>query len=278
MDGLNYVIKLLNNKENLFSKVYAFTTENISGYYDELSFENKDILTVTASGDQLLNAVLFGSKNIDCFDSNPLARYYTELKIAAIKVLNKEEFLNYFCKGENSLNYETYLKIKDKLDLDYMFFWDNMYNQFKPSKIRKIVFNNDEYDKEKIIKFNPYLQDFDMLKLLLNDININYFTCDIKDLSKYLNKKYDTIILSNIIQYAECMYEKDALLEFKKLIQKIGNYLNPNGKIMCGYLYNFEYDNVEYLSKKNIFSPNEYEYLKITGIRDDEDGIILFTK
>ena len=45
-----------------FSKIYTFTTENISGYIDYFDLDNKSLLTVGSSGDQVLNAFYNVSK------------------------------------------------------------------------------------------------------------------------------------------------------------------------------------------------------------------------
>jgi len=279
MDGLNYIIELLQKKKfGMFARAYVFTTENISGYYDKLEFENKKVLTVTASGDQALNAVLFGSKEIDCFDSNPLAKYILELKIAAIKALSKKSFLDYFCQGYMSFNINTYLKIRKYLTKDYLFFWDSLYEEFSSDKLRELIINTDEHKRDKIISFNPYLQNYDVIKSKIKDISISYFTCDITELTTILEKEYSTIVLSNIMQYAEWIYPKDALINFKKLLIQLTNFLENKGKIMCDYLYYFDFDNYEYEVKKDIFTKEEYDYLEIDGIRNGMDGVILFTK
>ena len=42
-----------------FSRIYPFTTENISGYIDKFDLGNKSLLTVVSSVDQVINASLF---------------------------------------------------------------------------------------------------------------------------------------------------------------------------------------------------------------------------
>ena len=81
---------------NYFCWIYPFTNENIKGYYELFDFEDKDILCVTSSGDHVINSIFKGAKNIDAFDQNILSKYYTELKIGAIKTLSLEEFINFF--------------------------------------------------------------------------------------------------------------------------------------------------------------------------------------
>ena len=61
------------NNFNSLSKIYSFTTENISGYFEQLQFTNKDVLTVAASGDHIINSFYKGAKTAIGFDINYLA-------------------------------------------------------------------------------------------------------------------------------------------------------------------------------------------------------------
>lgn len=82
----------------IFSRIYTFTTENISGYIDYFDFNNKSLLTVGSSGDQILNAFYSGARDITLFDINEYAKYYVYLKISAILSLSYEEFKLFFFK------------------------------------------------------------------------------------------------------------------------------------------------------------------------------------
>ena len=82
-------IKMLSNKntksenssfEN-YDRVYPFTNEAIKLYYKYFKLDEK-LLTVAASGDQLLHAILQGCKSATMFDINKLTKYYVNLKIA----------------------------------------------------------------------------------------------------------------------------------------------------------------------------------------------------
>ena len=63
-----------------FSRIYSFATENVSGYIDHFDFNNKSLLTVGSSGDQILNAFYNGARDITLFDM---------IMIILLKFLNK---------------------------------------------------------------------------------------------------------------------------------------------------------------------------------------------
>ena len=65
------------------SSIYKFSNENISAYFNHL--QNKEnVLSVIGSGNQILNTILGGTRNIDCFDISIFPEYYLQLQIASI--------------------------------------------------------------------------------------------------------------------------------------------------------------------------------------------------
>ena len=110
-------------------QIYPFTTENISGYINYFNLTDKSLLTVGSSGDQVINAIMHGCKDVTLLDMNPYAKYYYYLKAASILCLNKDNFLDFlryrdypkvFKYNEGVLNKATFEKIKSTLRvLDY---------------------------------------------------------------------------------------------------------------------------------------------------------------
>lgn len=296
LKGLVYSGQLFDEMDDLkinkvFYDLYPFTTENISGYLKQLNIEDKEMLTVCASGDHVLNMILKGAKTIDYFDINPFVQKYLNLKIAAIKTLTKEEYLEYFCynkyptifsNNENAMNIKLYWKISKELDQNTRDFWDRLYLENKGIDIRKsCLFCKDENRSIILEKTNDYLTDggYYKLKDILGDkkIEMNYFNCNIKELHNYLEKRYDYIFLSNISQYLEMIYKKNQLVYFRNTIMKLDNFLKNNGQIMLSYLYDYS-ENYDYCStwaiiydnalRNKEFENNETYYLYFESIKD----------
>lgn len=61
------------------SGIYKFTNENIASYFHHLE-NKKRVLTVIGSGAQVLNGILAGSDNFDCFDISIFPEYYLTCK------------------------------------------------------------------------------------------------------------------------------------------------------------------------------------------------------
>ena len=134
-----------------FSRIYPFTTENVSGYIDLFDFNNKSLLTVGSSGDQILNAFYNGARDITLYDINEYAKYYVYLKIAGILSLSYEEFQMFFLKHysspfeDNKLMFskELFEKIKDNLrllDYESYLFFDELISLYDGKKIRSRLF------------------------------------------------------------------------------------------------------------------------------------------
>lgn len=197
-----------------FSQIYPFATENISGYIDKFDLKDKSLLTVGSSGDQVINAILYGCKKISVLDINPYTKFYYYLKIASILDLNLDEFMTFlrfkrypstFKDNKDVFNSQLYNKIKTTLrNLDYesYLFWDELFQSFNPIDIRNNLFSLDEDHNRIITKSNPYLQNQDSYELVRNKLKTISPTFIIEDLFKVeLQEKYDNIWLSNIGTY-----------------------------------------------------------------------------
>ena len=251
-------------KDGTFDMLYPFTTENINGMFSHFNFKNKDCLSVLGSSDQVFDMYLRGAKSVTAFDINPLTEYLFYLKKSALDAnLTKEEYLDYFCcRGID--NYTIFdedairpfdIKIFDKI-YSYLKgnsykFWTSLYDKYNFSTIRDTtrLFTSDEYFKDTLENIVTYLDDdnFEKLKEISKNIKITFINKDIKKL--VLNKKYDLMYFSNIVQYAPSLFIKDTICEnvhlqrklpieaFKNYIMSFKDNLNDNGIIIIGYIY-----------------------------------------
>lgn len=256
---------------SMYSKVYAFTTENISGYYSNLNFDNKKLLTICSSGDHVLNAILLGCNNIDCFDINVFTKYYMFLKVAAIKILSYEEFYEFFISN-NKFSYYLYEKIRLFLDDEIKKFWDYIYDKYDSNQIYCKMFIKTEYIKTNMY-YNLYLEEdnYNILKkrLLDEDINIKFFLSDILSIDKKIKQNYDYIFLSNIDSYLPRYYID---YENQNYIDYIKNNIIKNnyGSIVyISYIYNYQKKNVnsniKYFCFKNMINVNQIDAVRIIG-------------
>lgn len=295
------MIGIENPKNNSrFYQLYPFTTENISGYIDLFNLKDKSLLTTGSSCDQIINAILKGCKDIDLIDMNPYAKYYFYLKMTCILELEKEELLEFlryekypdtFKTNKKVFNRETYNKIKDTLrllDYESYLFWDELFQNFKPTDIRDGLFSNDEGRNSEIIGCNPYLQSqtlYEETRKRIKKVKPNFITNDI--LKTKLKKKYDNVWLSNIGAYL-------SYGQIKEMTNKYCKVLDKEGILLISYLYQTTKD-TKYLDtwspiynlEKTLDFLKEYtpELKEFTGVRglvfedyDIKDSVLIYRK
>ena len=263
------------NNFNKLSKIYSFTTENIAGYFEYLDFKNKNVLTVSASGDHIINAFYEGAQKVYAFDINYLALIFTHLKLVALEQLEYEEFLQFFMinekndidKNKSALDYKIYIdKLRKFLSKNVANYWDTMYENFRNNgyELRNSYIFNNKYDNNNIkINSNIYLKNkfnYNRAKEIVL-INSNYKDINILNLPNVIS--CDIVLMSNISDYIKNVYniETNYLEEYIKDIIK--NFKNKENKIVCAYIYNIQ--NTEYRSEIDnpIFRTNIFNKLKI---------------
>ena len=285
---------------NGFEEIYPFTTENIAGYIDYFDLQDKSLLTVGSSGDQIINAAFKGAKDITLLDINPYAKYYYYLKAAGILELNLTDFNEFFRYNDYPKVFKynkkvfdkaSYKKLKSTLksfDNDSYLFWDELFDMYQPDHIRFSLFSNDEYGTSVLGKSNLYLQSentYDEAKTKLKELRPEFINEDI--FKSNLTKNYDNIWLSNIACY---LYQD----KIKGMTDKFADKLAVDGKLLISYLYsidmNTEYDDdwspiydlkndLELLKE---YSPIFHFFKGVNGIKhiddDIKDSVLIYQK
>lgn len=244
----NNLYKVIKSKNKFtdfgeYSRLYLFTTENIKGYLKYFDLNGKNVLAPTSSGDHAFESILKGAKSVDMFDINKYSKYMVKLKIAAIKALERGEFLEYFLVKYNNhnndyvFNKKTYKKIRKYLDNETKNFFDEAYEITKTGvnlRNSSLFYNNrnDEYRQSKICL---YLQpeNYNYLKKNIYKLDKSkYYECNLFNLPSKLNKYYDLMMLSNISNYF------NDIDEFRKFTDlRLMQNLSKNGVLIREYYY-----------------------------------------
>jgi hypothetical protein len=227
-----------NNTGSLFyhdkSFIYKFSNEEISSY-QKYQKNKKKMLSITASGDQILNSILAGSINIKSCDISRFPKYFFELKRAAILNLTKDEFINFFINEsdyDQILNDDIYDGFRNDLDQDDRKFWDSLFQFFEGGQIYdSFLFSHEIVTLSSAIERNVYLQDsnYNKLQNVITKANVSHYVGDIKDIIQSDHDSYDLVNLSSIIYYGFNGFD-----DYKNLIENIN--LNEDG-VTLTYLY-----------------------------------------
>ena len=230
-------------KHGSADRIYPFSNENIGEFLEGFDLEGKSVITVGSSGDQVLNAVYRGATDVTLFDANIFARYYVELKIAAIKNLSLEEFLKYFT-SDNILDWKYYSKVSHDLSDEAKLFWDTL--MLELDEENKEIYEKKLFPIECVYKgdishftvgqmsniFCRNVENYTKLQERLKNVTIHYVNDTLKFISNTTGmKKYDLIMLSNVFDYVKHK-------EFIKVIEYLyANNLNNGSLMQIDYLF-----------------------------------------
>lgn len=247
---------MVTKEKEVFQKVYPFATENVAGHLERLNLEGKDVITVGSSLDQAYNALVLGAKHVTVFDINANTEKYHLVKSNKILETPREKLYNEIIKDQT------------------------------------IPYEKDIFDKKKIITINNYLQsneNYKKLRKKLKKEQISFVNGDIFNMDRAIeNKKFDCMILSNILQYLESFSPKDGEAQFlRKSFDQWKKHLNDNGVMQLLYLYNFGTSDIKKQHSLYTYNlGNVVQSLKgnsldiefINGIEGKTDAIVTYTK
>lgn len=226
---ISYISKITFCK---YGSVYPYSNEKLNVLFKNLDLNDKDVLTVSGSGDHAFYSYNNGANNVDLFDINILAKYYYYLRTWIIKYYNSfyfddisnfkhyinfsEYFNNLFClvnptseDGEKAHEYWKLLYEKCSIK------WKNNGIGFF---LRNKLFRG---DTERINS----ISDLSVIKDKITNNNFNFYNCDITGDQTGIDKVYDVIFLSNIFEYVDNE-------EIKRLKYNIYRLLKDDGYIV----------------------------------------------
>jgi len=255
---LERALDLCVKKENkYYNKIYPRTNENLELLFSNFDVYNKDVLSVLASGDQVFSARYLGARKVDSFDINKLTIYYYYLRVWLMKYLNMEypteSFFNY---GDVDIWKFIYnLEVDTEEELKAKEFWLN-YIKITNGLPNGYLFYHIGIDNDNIFKN-------DLDKVVSTDMNFyNESVFDELD----IDKQYDYIILSNILEYTTSKEDYYMLSEnLKRLLKK-------DGLCVCSYMMNsaLSYDH-EF--EKHILDRLGFRVLEFGDYYRDNKGI-----
>ena len=243
-----------NDDRERYKKVYPWSNENMQALFRNFSIEDKDVLTVIGSGDQVFESLYNGAKNVDAFDCNKLAIYYYFLRKWLIKYKDIAYPGNDFFLGrEDEVAKVVFMArttsiLERKAKLFWMHYLSDKFN-------RGLFFSHNEPLDSNFSK------DLDGLKKKLNTrVNIR-----LKDVTREYDsdRKYDVIIFSNILEH---IHHDDELAVVRRNIEGL---LKDDGICVCSHLmydsrdewYNYEVEQITRGILEHEELNDSYDYL-----------------
>ena len=249
------------------SIIYKTTNEDVRSYLNLLKDKEK-IFSITASGDQILNSILVGSKDITACDVSHFPKYFLDLKIAAVKSLSLEDYLNFFVMtDEENIEFSDkyYDELRSNLDKNSLEFWDHLFGFFDGDEIyNSSLFSRKVYTLKHFKERNPYLEkeNYKLLRRKLDDVDIKYINTNLGNSDLSFNESYDLVNLSSIMYYGILRDPKNYL----KLLESFN--LSDNGMILS-YVYD-----ISKQFRKN-YGSDEFRFQKFD---DTNAGVMVYQK
>lgn len=197
--------------EESVSRVYPFSNEHLDNVFKDIDLDGGRALVVGSSGDQALHSVLAGAKEVTIMDGNMWTKPFVELKLAAIKNLNYNEFRQYFSSDlRNLFSHRYYSKISHDLSEQSRTFWDSIMLECPDDTLYNVhcKFIQDD-NRGRINRYHSYYsskEKYNELKKKLGESKIDFQVADISEFPKLAKGKYNLIMLSNIRDYGPDNY------------------------------------------------------------------------
>lgn len=239
----------LSDRRNLdFGFIYSRTNEELLTLFSQINVKGEDVCTVLSSSDYLFSAIDGGARSVDTFDINPLTyRYYylrkwllqqEKLDAEGLHVKEISEVVKKRWPAiskdeeESSIFWETYLTLADNSILyeNQLFAHPHQPNTGYASNI------------------NEFAKKVSSFEIKFKSINI----CSRRFAS---DKKYDTVFLSNILDY-----NRNSGIKLRIVSDNLSRLLNSGGRVVLssfcnGYLMDTE---------KRVFS-SHFDYVPLSS-------------
>lgn len=200
--------------KKLFQEVYPFTTEYISGEFEEIDFKGKKVLTLGSSSDQAYNAILLGAGKVTVYDISENVLTFGKIKKDIITTTSRKKLYS------------------------------------RVTNVKEVPLSGDLFSEKDLRQMNPYMSSEENYKrlqelLLANPDIIDYRVGDITRLDLDEDDKYDVILLSNALQYLDLFIDKDKdpYEELRRIFNELKIHLSEEGFLQLLYIYSIGKNN-----------------------------------
>lgn len=246
-------ISFVREKNNHYDKIYFQSNEYLNPLFQNFSVEGKDVFSVLASGDQMFLSYQEGAKSVDTFDINKLTYYYYYLRKWSILYFNQYYPPAKDLVWSHHFLFDSFKKSElfDEEDQDALRFWKEYTSKTFGYQNEELFYLSSNEDSNEI-------GDLTRLKEILKKNPLSFQNIDISK-EFPITKKYDVIILSNILEYLYFMNT-----DFNQLISNLDSLLKDDGVIICSHFMHrsalekdkfkdtFDYHEFPYYIKKSI--------------------------
>lgn len=205
--------------------IFGNTNEMLDDIFDSIDISDKSVLTIMSSSDYLIMSHLFGAKNVECFDINPLTYRFFFLR----KWLIQNGVLEY-----GNCEYEELIEIinsvssfSSEYERECNIFWKEIIKQFNFVNWRC---NNLIRSSSTSLLYYFYAKKRDVIEQIFPSLNPVFYNVNLSEKSGLgIEKKYDYVFISNIFD----VHNNRDSERLETIKRNLLNILGPNGRVVC---------------------------------------------
>lgn len=198
--------------------------------FKKYKLDGKKALTKCNSTAEILDLVSYGA-DVTCYSSNRLDEYFLKLQLALLD-LKYKEYVNYFFGRNKGTSKELYDKIKNDLDEDVRYFFDELYKYVtRGNMYSSKLCDLRKADYEELKRFIRYFLEPKYYKTAENKkiCTPEFILC--KDISIPLFFDDDTFNFINLSYNIDNMDKEKIRCILKKMLKDFEPLLKEYGKI-----------------------------------------------
>lgn len=234
---------MLSKLDSPHDRIYYSSNEDLDALFSSISVENKKVLSVLGSGEQVFHLYEKNPLLVDTFDINQLAQFYYYLRRWSIIYLNNY-YPNVFSNDEIK-KIISFVEPSDDLEMRALNYWKSYLLHFSSYFTKYLFFMGTTPKKNKI-------EDLKKVRDYLKSHSFRFEHMDI--LKKKLPDKYDFIFLSNIPEY----YHSEE--EMSSIVSNVSEMLNEGGEVLTTNILNNHVSYYERAAFENDFLRRQIWY------------------
>ena len=206
-------------------RIFEQTNEDLKQLFNVYNVYDKDVLTVLASSDQLFSCYYQNARSVDTFDKVYTTLYYYYLRKWLILYRNQMyPSYHFFYDGDVDL-YSLVCSVNptNNDERDAQVFWKT-YLENHDKMADKYLFYISSYTQTK-----PFDGDLNTIKNIFKQ-PLHFACMDMFEQNHNINKKYDVLILSNMLEFAK---DKNQLMIVRDNIESL---LKDDGIAICTFM------------------------------------------
>ena len=212
---------MLSKVDSPHDRIYYSSNEELDALFSSISIENKKVLSVLGSSEQVFHLYNKNPLLVDTFDINQLAQFYYYLRRWSIVYL--DNYCPNVFSNEEIKKIISYVQPCDDLEKKALAYWESYLLHFSSYFTKYLFFMGTNSKRNKI-------DDLKRIREYIKNCPFSFKCMDI--LKEKIPKKYNFIYLSNISEYYHSSNDMNAI------VSNVCDMLEDDGEVLTTNILN----------------------------------------